>query len=159
MGHSYGTLLSDTLVDTLVGHSCGTLLWDTHTGHSCGTLGHSCRKLLWGTLVGHSSYETSSKSHASSLKNERFVRGFLQNSHVKVCQTRISYETSSKSPAAAAIRAYTSCNPAKQFRDSSPSKRHPLKRQSQCDSDIHLYHNSQPPDSLHRPRIFPRPHV
>ena len=29
------------------------------------------------------SYETSSKSHASSLKNERFVRDFLQKSHVK----------------------------------------------------------------------------
>ena len=161
MGHSCRKLLWDTLT----GHSCGTLLWDTLVAHSSRKLlwdtlkGHSCRKLLWDTLVGHSSYETSSKSHASSLKNERFVRDFLQNSHVKVCQARISYETSSKSPAAAPIRAHTSCNPAKQFRDSSPSKRHPLKRQSQCDSDIHLYHNSQPPDSLHRPRIFPRPHV
>ena len=29
------------------------------------------------------SYETSSKSHASSLKNERFVRDLLQKSHVK----------------------------------------------------------------------------
>ena len=64
MGHSYGTLLSDTLV----GHTCGdtlvrTLLWDmreTLGGHSYGTLlwdtlvGHSCRRLLWDTLVGHS---------------------------------------------------------------------------------------------------------
>ena len=31
------------------------------------------------------SYETSSKSHVSSLQNERFVRDFVQNSHVKVC--------------------------------------------------------------------------
>ena len=46
-------------------------------GHSCGTL---CRTLLWDTLVGHSSYETSSKSHMSSLQNERFVRDFLQKS-------------------------------------------------------------------------------
>ena len=63
------------------------------------------------------SYETSSKSHASSLKNERFVRDFLQKSHVKspkrafrtrlppkvtrrVSKTSISYETSSKSHAA-----------------------------------------------------------
>ena len=59
------------------------------------------------------SYETSSKSHMSSLQNERFVRDFLQKSHVKspkrafrtrlppkvTCQvpiTSVSYETSSK---------------------------------------------------------------
>ena len=107
MGHSCRALLWDTLVgrpcrkllwDTLVGHSCRTLLWDTRVGHSC-------RTLLWDTLVGHSarrafrtrlppkvmrqvsktsvSYETSSKSHTSSLQNERFVRDFLQKSHVK----------------------------------------------------------------------------
>ena len=62
------------------------------------------------------SYETSSKSHASSLQNERFVRDFLQKSHVKspkrafrtrlppkvtrqVSKTSVSYETSSKSHA------------------------------------------------------------
>ena len=183
MGHSCRTLLWDTLV----GHSCGTLLWATHTGHSCGTLlwdtlagdscgtlswdtlvGHSCWKLLWGTLVGHScgtvghscralfvrdflqksrceaarrafrtrlppkvtrqvsktsvSYETSSKSHMSSPQNERFVRDFLKNSHVKVCKTNVSHETSSKSPAETPIGAHTSRSPAKQFRDSSPSK-------------------------------------
>ena len=33
--------------DTLVGHSCRTLLWDT-------LVGHSCRTLLSETLVGHS---------------------------------------------------------------------------------------------------------
>ena len=124
MGHSYGTLLWDTLVghymrDTLVGHSCGTLIRNTLVGHSCRTLhaGHSCGTLLWDTHTGHScgtllcflqkshvkspkrafrtrlppkvtlrgcktsvSYETSSKSHASSLKNERFARDFLQKS-------------------------------------------------------------------------------
>ena len=42
---------------------------------------------------------TSSKSHTSSLQNEPFVRDFLQNSHVKVCKTSVSYETSSKSQA------------------------------------------------------------
>ena len=97
-------------------------------------MGHSCRRLLWDTPVGHTlrtrlppkvtlrgcktsvSYETSSKSHASSLKNERFVRDFLQKSHVKSpkrafrtrlppkvtlrgCKTSVSYETSSKSHA------------------------------------------------------------
>ena len=90
-------------------------------------LGHSCRTLLrdtpppsYETLRGCKtsvSYETSSKSHASSLKNERFVRDFLQKSHVKspkrafrtrlppkvtrrVSKTSVSYETSSKSHAA-----------------------------------------------------------
>ena len=44
------------------------------------------------------SYETSSKSHVSSLQNyERFVRDFLRNSHVKVCKTSVSYETSHRS--------------------------------------------------------------
>ena len=105
------------------------------------------------------SYETSSKRHMSSPQNERFVRDFLKNSHVKVCKTNISHETTSKTPAETPIGAHTSRSPAKQFRDSSPSERHPLTRQSQCDSDIHLYHNSQPPDSLRLPRIFPRPHV
>ena len=88
------------------------------------------------------SYETSSKSHMSRPQNERFVRDFLKNSHVKVCKTNVSHETSSKSPAETPIGAHTSRSPAKQFRDSSPSKQHPLTRQSQCDSDIHLYHNS-----------------
>ena len=105
------------------------------------------------------SYETSSKSHTSSLQNERFVRDFLKNSHVQVCKTSVSYETSSKSQAETPIGAHTSRSPAKQFRDSSPFKQHPLTRQSQCESDIHLYHNSQPHDSLRLPRIFPRPHV
>ena len=59
------------------------------------------------------SYETSSKSHASSLQKERFVRDFLQKSRVKpakqalrtrppqvtrqVSKRSVSYETSSKS--------------------------------------------------------------
>ena len=59
------------------------------------------------------SYETSSESHASSLQNERFVRDFLQKSHVRspkrafrtrlpqkvtrqVSKTSVSYKTSSK---------------------------------------------------------------
>ena len=88
------------------------------------------------------SYETSSKSHMSSPQNERFARDFLKNSHVKVCKTNVSHETSSKSPAETPIGAHTSRSPAKQFRESSPSKRHPLTRQSQCDSDIHLYHKT-----------------
>ena len=158
-------------------------------------MGHSCRA--------HSSYETppkvtlrgcktsvsnetSPKSHASSLKNERFVRSlqnerferdFLQKSHVKspkrAFRTRLPQKLTrqslqnerfardflQKSSGETPIGAHTSRSPAKQFRDSSPSKRRPLTRQSQCDSDIHLYHNSQPHDSLRLLRIFPRPHV
>ena len=174
-----------------MGHSCRTLLWDTPVGHTLRT--RLPPKVTLRGCKTSVSYETSSKTHASSLKNERFVRDFLQKSHVKspkrafrtrlppkvTCQapkTSVSYETSSKltcqslqnerfardfskSPAETPIGAHTSRSPAKQFRDSSPSKRRPLTRQSQCDSDIHLYHNSQPPDSLRLPRIFPRPHV
>ena len=78
-----------------------------------------------------------------SLQTERFVRrDFLQKSSGNTHRST-----------------HTSRSPAKQFRDSSPSKQRPLTRQSQCDSDIRLYHNSQPHDSLHLPRIFPRPHV
>ena len=168
-----------------MGHSCRTLLWDTLVG----IVGHTLRTRLPPkvTLRGCKtsvSYETSSKSHASSLKNEHFVRDFLQKSHVKspkravrtrlppkvtrqVSKTSVSYETSSKTHTSkSAKRAFrtrlpphTSRSPAEQFRDSSPSKQHPLTRQSQCDSDIHLYHNSQPHDSMRLPRIFPRPHV
>ena len=205
MGHSYRTLLWDTLLGhscrtTLVGHSCGcgTLLWDTLVAH----WKQSCERFVQDVLQKSRfeaaqderfvrdflqksrvkspkralrtrlppkvtrqvsktsvSYETSSKSHVSSLQNERFVRDFLQNSHVKVCKTRISYETSSKSQAETPIGAHTSRSPAKQFRESSPSKQYPLTRQSQFDSDIHLYHNSRPHDSLRPPRIFPHPHV
>ena len=86
MGHSCGTLLWDTLVGHCCG-TCGTLLWDTLVGHSYGTL-------LWDTLVvppkvtcqvskTSVSYETSSKSHAARLQDERFVRDFLQKSRVK----------------------------------------------------------------------------
>ena len=118
----------------------------------------------WGTShsrlqFAHSTCTSSAEGCASSLQYERFVRDFLKNSHVKVCKTSVSYETSSKNQAETSIGAHTSRSPAKQFRDSSPSKQHPLTRQSQCDSDIHLYHNSQPHDSLRLPRIFPRPHV
>ena len=56
VGHSCGTLLSETLV----GQSYGTLLWDTLVGYSCRTLlwvtlvGNSCGTILRDSLVGHS---------------------------------------------------------------------------------------------------------
>ena len=97
-----------------MGHSCRTLLWDTPVGHTLRTR-LSPKVTLRGCKTSVS-YETSSKSHASSLKNERFVRDFLQKSHVKSpkrafrtrlppkvtlrgCKTSVSYETSSKSHA------------------------------------------------------------
>ena len=124
-GHSCGTLLWVTLV----GNSCGTLLWDTPVGHSCGILvwdtlaGHSC-----GTLVGHSarracrtrlppkvtrqvsktsvSYETSSKSHTSSLQNERFVRDFLKT-HTSKSAKRAFCTSSFAIPAPPTTSAHT----------------------------------------------------
>ena len=63
---------------------------------------------------------TISEGCASSLQNERFVRDFLKNSHVKVCKTSVSYETSSKSQAETPIGAHISRSPAKHFRDSTP---------------------------------------
>ena len=167
MGHSCGSLLRDTLV----GHSSYETSSKSHTSSLQNErfvrdflrkshvkspkqafrtrLPPKVTRQVSKTSV---SYETSSKSHTSSLQNERFVRDFLKNSHVKVCKTSVSYETSPKSQAETPIAAHASRSPAKQFRDSSPSKQHPLTRQSQCDSDIHLYHNSQPHDSLRLPR-------
>ena len=140
------------LWDTLVGHSCGALfvrdfLQKSHVKSPKRafrtklppkvTCQVSCGTLLWGTLrtrlppkvtrqVSKTSvsYETSSKSHMSSLQNERFVRDFLQKSCAKspkrafrsrlpprlTCQSlqnEISYETSSKSQAETPIGAHT----------------------------------------------------
>ena len=94
-----------------MGHSCRTLLWDIPVGHTLRT--RLPPKVTLRGCKTSVSYETYSKSHASSLKNERFVRDFLQKSHVKsqkrafrtrlppkvTCQvpkTSVSYETSSK---------------------------------------------------------------
>ena len=161
MGHSCGSLLHDTLVghflwDTLKGHSCETLLRDTVAGHSCGTL-------LWDTLVGQSC-----RTHASTLQDERFVLDFLHKSRqvsktrlppkvtCQVSKTSASRETSSKTHMSKSANerivrdflqnssgnthrsTHTLRNPAKQFRESSPSKQHPLTRQSQWDSESPL---------------------
>ena len=137
MGHCCETLLWDTLAGHSYGTLCGTLLWDTFVGHSCGTLllgilfvrdflqKSRCEaarrafrmrlppKVTRQVSKTSISYETSSKSHTSSLKNEHFLRDFLQKSHVKspkrAFRTRlppkvtrqgskpsVSYETSSK---------------------------------------------------------------
>ena len=115
-----------------MGHFCGTLLWDTLVGYSSETLqvGKSfARDFLKSSHVESAkrafrtrlpqevckasvSYETSSKSHASSLQNEHFVRDFLLTSHAKVSNTSISYETSSKSQAGVPVTAHTSSSPA-----------------------------------------------
>ena len=89
------------------------------------------------------SYETSSRTHMSKSAK----RAFRTRPRPKVTRKHPSEHT------------HTSRSPTEQFRDSSPSKQHPLARQSQCHSDIHLYRNSQPHGALRLPRNFPRPHV
>ena len=72
MGNSRAKLLPETLPQS----PCETLFWDTLTIHACGALvGHSCRTLFRGTLVPHTC--AFSRTHASSLQNERFIRDFL----------------------------------------------------------------------------------
>ena len=131
-----------------MGYSCGTLLWDTLVGHSCrahssyetSSKSHAARlqderfvrdflqksrvksqkrafltrlppKVTRQVSKTSVSYETSSKSHMSSPQNERFVRDFLKNSHVKVFKTNVSHETSSKSPAETPIQAVSRVQP------------------------------------------------
>ena len=62
----------------------------------------------------HSTRTISAEGCASSLQNERFVRDFLKNSHVKVCKTSVSYETSSKT--------HTSKSAKRAFRSRLPPK-------------------------------------
>ena len=161
-GHSCRTLLS-LLWHTLVGHSCAKLLWDTLVGHRdvlqksrCEAARRAFRMRLPPKVTRQVSktsisYETSCKSHTSSLQNERFVRDFLQKSHVKApkraFRTRLPPKVKRKHPSEHTHRAALPSSfaiPAPPNNIRSP--------QSQCDSNIHLYHNSQP-------RIFPRPHV
>ena len=165
MGHSCGALLRGSLV-TLVGLSCGRSLQDTLATLLWARFGDFLHNSQVSKTSG--SYETSSKSHT-----ERFVRDFLKNSNVKVCKTSVSYETSSETqtsksakrafrtrlPPGSPIGAHTSSSPAKQFRDFTPSTQRPLTRQSQCHSDVHLHHNSQPHDFPRVPRKFARPHL
>ena len=118
------------------------------------------------------SYETSSKSHTSSLQNERFVRDFLKKSHVK------SPKRASRLPQKLTCQSLQNERFVRDFLQKLSGNTHRSRhitqprqavsrfqllqtttRSSQCDSDIHLYHNSQPHDSPRLPRIFPRPHV
>ena len=101
------------------------------------------------------SYETSSKSHASS----RLVRDFLQKSHVKSPKQTFQQDFLQKSSGNTHRSTHITQPCQAVLRFQSLQKQHPPTRQSQCDSDIHLYYNSQPHDSLRLPRIFPRPHV
>ena len=121
------------------------------------------------------SYETSSKTHTSSLQNKCFIRDFLQKSRVKspkrAFRTRRPPKLTRQNlqnehyQAGSTIGAHTSSSPAKHFRDSSPSEQRLRARQSQCHSDItcpRVYHaqstaprrrhTSQPHDSLRLPR-------
>ena len=167
-----------------MGHSCGTLeavLRAFRTRRPPKVTLRGCARRAFRTRLPpkvtrqvsktSASYETSSKSHASSLQNERFVRDFLQKSRVKspkrafrtslppklTCQSLQSEDfvrdflQKSSGNIHRSTHTHTSRSPAKQIRELSPSKQYPLTRQSQCDSDIHLYHNSRPHDSLRLP--------
>ena len=79
-----------------MGHSCRTLLWDTPVGHTLRT--RLPPKVTLRGCKTSFSYQTSSKSHASSLKNERFVRDFLQKSHVKSPKRDFLQKSHVKSP-------------------------------------------------------------
>ena len=102
--------------------------------------------------------ETSSKSHTSSLQSERFVRDFLQKSRVK--SPKRAFRT--RLPPKLTCQSLQNEHFARDFLQKSngnthrsthitlpcqavsrvqPSKQYPLTRQSQCDSDIHLYYN------------------
>ena len=90
---------------------------DTHDLRR-GLRAHGTNRTL--ACISHSTRTISAEGCTSSFQNKRFVRDFLKNSHVKVCKTSVSYETSSKRQAETPIGAHTSRSPAKQFRDSSP---------------------------------------
>ena len=156
-----------------MGHSCRTLLWDTPVGHTLRT--RLPPKVTLRGCKTSVSYETSSKSHASSLKNERFLRDFLQKSHVKspkrafrtrlppkvtcqvpktsvhvkVCKTNVSHETSSKSPPLtrqSQLPIPCACHESFRVHTSNAHKVHVPA--TKC----HLRHTSQPHDSLRLPR-------
>ena len=74
------------------------------------------------------SYETSSKSHTSSLQNERFVRDFLKKSHIK--SPKRAFETSSKT--------HTSKSAKRAFRTRLPPK---VKRKQPSE---HAHHAALP---------------
>ena len=129
------------------------------------------------------SYETSSKSHASRLQDEHFVRDLLQKSHIKspkrAFRTRLPQKVLQNERfvrdflkthmSKSAKRAFRTRLPQKVKRKHpsehthitqpcqavsrfEPSKQHPLTRQSQCNSDIHLYtttHNLTIPCACH----------
>ena len=118
------------------------------------------------------SYETSSKSHMSSPQNERFVsKTHMSKSAKRTFRTRLPPKVQRKHPSehthhAALPSSFAIPAPPNDTRShANPNVTNSTDlsilvwRTGTGDSDIHLYHNSQPPDSLRLPRIFPRPHV
>ena len=101
-------------------------------------------------LRAHGTNRTSPAFRASNLQNERFVRDFLKNSHVKVCKRSVSYEISSESQAETPIGAHTARSPAKQFRDSNSASTR-LMRTKYC-----ACHEMPPPSHLATSQ-FPAP--
>ena len=117
-----------------------------------------------------------SVSHDLQKSCERFVRDFQVTRQVS--KTSVSYETSSKTHMSkSAKRAFRTRLPPKVKRKHPSEHTHhaalpssfaipapPNHTRSHSNPNvtvtlIHLYHNSQPHDSLRLPRIFPRPHV
>ena len=158
-----------------MGHSCRTLLWDTLVEHS--SYETSSKKSHVKSPKRAFRTRLPPKVTCQVSKNEGFVRDFLQKSRAKspkrafrtrlppklTCQSlqnehfvrdflqKSSGNTHRKHTHHAALPS--------SFASPAPSKQYPLTRQSHCDIDIHLYHNSRPHNSLRLPRIFPRPHV
>ena len=155
MGHSCGTLLWDTLVITLVEHPRRTVWSDTvvlqvcKTSVSYKTSSKSHLSSLHQASKRSTSHETSSKTqHLKSAKQAfrtrlppKVTRQSLQNDHV----VRDFLQKSSGKPRSTHTHIKQPCQAVSRFQ-------RPLIRQSQCQSDIHLHHNSRPHDSR-----FPAP--
>ena len=112
---------------------------------------HSYRTLLWDTLVGHSgswalvcsvSYETSSKSH--SISYETSSKTHMSKSAKRALRTRLPPKVKRKHPSE---HTHHAALPGSFAIPAPPNNTH--MKQSQCDSDIDLYHNSQPPCACH----------
>ena len=105
------------------------------------------------------SYETSSNSHTSSLQNDRFVRDFLKNSHVKVCKrgfhTRLPPEVKRERPSE---HTHHAALPSSFAIPAPPNNtRSHAKPNVTATFTSTTTHNSH--DSLRLPRIFPLPRV
>ena len=99
MGLLQGTLVAlagrscTLLQDTLVGHSCGALLWDT-LKWTLLTVGHGCGTLLWDTEATHvwNLCVRGMPLPAESVPNE-CPTGVSHKSVPQQCPARVSYKS------------------------------------------------------------------